>query len=481
MANVEQPMVLPRRLAGKATSAVAASRYPKGGDVPNANQLAIVDGNTVRNLRDSNRIIEALRLACRLDGTLSTAVFNLVQVANTPLRVKAYDSTTHQLSPEGTATARAILASMDTLHDYTKGYSDKRPIQAIQETALREVVITGAVAGELVLDKVRYPDKIQLVPFETLTFKSRGDSSIFPVQRGLSPKEVQLDIPNFWVVESHLGADTPYPRSMMEAGLSTIFYYAEFIEDMRRVVRRAGHSRLVLTLNSEQVRAAAPEAAQKTEETMATWMESVREQLESIVAGLEPEDALVVYDVAQSEALSADGEKADYTNLLQILAGMAATALKSHPSILGMRLQGSQSLSNTESLLFLQVAGAAQQTVSMFLSRALTLATRLFGVDVYVKAQFHPIDLRPKNELEAFFTMRQDRILKQLSLGLITDEQANEELDLPPRPPGAPPLSGTFFMEMTGANRANQASPNADPMGRALQPDTPPKAGGTSQ
>jgi hypothetical protein len=331
-----------------------------------------------------------------------------------------------------------------------------------------------------VLDKQLFPDRIQIVPFETLTFISRGDGTVYPVQRGVTPQEVKLDIPNFWVISSHLGADSPYPRSMMEASLSTIFYYAEFIEDMRRVVRRSGHKRLVVELDAERVRAAAPDRVQNDEEKMQAHMESVRVELQNVVSSLEPEDALVMYDVAKSKELESRGEKADYTDLLQVLAGMAATSLKSNPSILGLRLQGSQSLSNTESLVFLQVARAAQVSVASFLSRALTLATRMFGTDVYVKASFAPVNLRPEDELEAFRTMRQDRILKQLSLGLLSDEEATEELGLPQRPAGAPPLSGTFFHD-GASNRADEASPNADPMGRALQPDTPKKGGGSSQ
>lgn len=479
MPKMANKTTLPRRLGGKATSAVAAARYPKDSDILKRDQLSVVDGNTVRSLRQTNRIIEALRLACRLDGTLSTAVFDLVQIANSGILFKAYNSTTHEFDLQATQTARTVWAAMDTLYDYTKGYSDRRPVSQVLETALREVVLTGAIAGELVLNKARLPERVQVVPFETLTYKSRGDGTKYPVQRGITPEEIKLDIPNFWVIESHLGADSPYPRSMMEAALPTIFYYAEFIEDVRRVVRRSGHSRMVATLNAEQVRLAAPESAHKSEETMKAYMEGVRTDLQTVISSMEPEDALCVYDVAETKELSAKGEKADYTELMRTLAGMAAVSLKSHPSILGMRLEGSQSLSNTESLIFLQVAKLAQTAVAGWMSRAMTLAIRLFGIDAYIKAKFAPIDLRPENELEAFRVMRQDRILEQLSLGLISDEQANEELQLPPRPAGSPPLSGTFFHQ--SSNRASEISPNTDPQGRALQANTPKRGGGRSQ
>lgn len=481
MALTPRTTTLPRRLAGKATSAVKVTPVPKGSDVTARDQLSVIDGQTVRDLRATNKIVQALRLACRLDGTLSTAVYDLVQIANSGLQVRAFGSSDHRFSYEATQVATSMLARMNTLSDYTKGYADRRPMASILETALRETVITGAIAGELVLDKARLPERIQVVPFETIVFKSRGDGTKYPVQRGVTPKEISLDIANFWVVESHLGADSPYPRSMLEAGLPTVFHYMEFIEDMRRVTRNSGHSRMVMTINAEQVREAAPESAKKSEDAMKAYMEGVREDLQTVVSSLEPEEALVVYDVAEANVFSPKGIKTDYSQLLQTLAGMAATSLKSHPSILGLRLQGSQSLSNTESLIFLQVAAAAQTTVSGFMSRALTLGIRLFGVDAYVKAEFAPINLRPVDELEPYKVMKQDRILDQLSLGLITDEEACFELGLPPRAPGAPKLSGTFFRDDASKNRADEVSPNMDSMGRSMSPDTPQRGGGRSQ
>jgi hypothetical protein len=158
---------------------------------------------------------------------------------------------------------------------------------------------------------------------------------------------------------------------------------------------------------------------------------------------------------------------------------MLATSLKTHPSILGLRLAGSQSLSNTESLIYLKIARSVQMPIEHLMSRAMTLAIRLYGADAYVRFKFNTIDLRPESELEAFKIMRQDRILEQLSLGFITDEEAAEELGTGPRAPGAPVLSGTMFHQMS--TNASNASPNADPMGNALQPNTPSKGGGASQ
>ena len=169
-----------------------------------------------------------------------------------------------------------------------------------------------------------------------------------------------------------------------------------------------------------------------------------------------------------------------YSSMLP--SSLLATSVKTHPSILGLRLGGSQSLSNTESLIFIKGAKALQLPVQLIFSRALTLATRLYGADIYVNFSFKPIDLRPEQELEAFRTMRQQNMIQALSMGWVTDDEASHMLGYGPRAPGAPDLSGTMFYDNKGAfESALKASPNDDPQGRALQPDTPQKAGGDSQ
>jgi len=191
-----------------------------------------------------------------------------------------------------------------------------------------------------------------------------------------------------------------------------------------------------------------------------------------------PEDAIVAYDSADFETQDIGGRKADYTPLLTSLGNMEATGLKTPPSVLGMRSQGSQSVSNAETLIFLKTAKALQTTVAAVMSRGLTTAARLYGSDVYIKFEFNDIDLRPAAELEAFNTMKETRMLNRLSLGLITDAQFRYEQGIPYNP-AAPKLSGTNFV----VNNAQNAVTTTGGMENELQPgsDVPKKGGGESQ
>lgn len=480
MATTNKVTILPRRLLNKAASKAPGAEIDKGQQI--ARNSTFLENQEVRALRLNGRIIEAIRKLAKEDGTVSSAVFAMVQVAMSGYTVEAFTTADNQYSPEGTDLARTVVAQFDTLYDYSLGFADKRSVDAVLESSLRETILTGAVCGELVLDKARFPDRLQLVPYEQINWYSDGNGYKYPQQQAEGvAEEIDLNIPTFWVSEMHKEANQRYAASMLQAALNSSFYYTQFIEDMQRTLRRGGHNRLVVKLNAEQVQASAPSEVRADAQKLKTFMDNVRTDVEDIMKSIEPEDALVTYDQVDVDVLETTGEKSDYKELLNALSGILATGLKSHPSILGLRIGGSQSLSNTESLIFLKTARAAQVPVETFMSRALTLAARLYGADVYVKFRFKPIDIRPENELEAFKTMRQARTLELLSYGFISDEQASELLGTGPRPPGAPELSGTFFFESKTLDAAQKASPNDDPQGRALQPDTPNKAGGESQ
>lgn len=475
MADTTQTVILPRSLAKKATAATPGSNQDKGSTIPRPNDQLVFE--TVRLLRDMGRKTEAIRKLSRVDGTVSAAVFALVQASNSGFTLKAYKSGTHEFDPQATTLVRSISASMNTLYDYSEGFTDRQPLAAVIESGLREVILTGAIAGELVLDKARLPSRINLIPYEELTWKSKGPGNgKFPTQQS-GGGEIELDIATFWIAEMHKEANAAYAESMMEGALVAIFQLMEFLEDMRRAVRRSGHSRILVKLDAEKVRASAPPEVQTDPNKLREFMDNTRDDIVKVINALEPEDALVTYDLVEFDSVSAEGEKADYTELLNTLSGMLATSLKTHPSILGLRLSGSQSLSNTESLIYIKIAKAVQRPVAQMMSRAMTLATRLYGSDSYVTFEFNDIDLRPNSELEAFSIMKQDRVLEQLSLGFLSDEEAAELLGTGPRPPGAPKLSGSFFHEKQ--IDTTDASPNSDPQGRALQSDQPKKSGGS--
>lgn len=468
--------VAPRKLApGQATQ--KAGRDTNTGDtVARDTQLRLYQ--TVDALLNVNRVGDAIRLAIRQQGTIGTAHFNLVEMALTGWRAVAYDLMTEQVSQEAQNTLNSVITRLNTNLDYSLGFDDKIGIERVLEMLINDVVTSSGCGLELVLDKSRMPERLIPFPYDSIEWK-QGSAGRYPVQRG-SGDETELNHPTIFVSDLHRTPNEAYSHPMFEAALRDGRAYEQFLQDMRRAIRRSGHDRLTVSLDAQRIKEAAPPDVQNDPQKLNTWMEDVRIGVEAIIDRLGPEDALVSYDTAKADLLSSEGSKTDYVSLMNALSGNLATALKSNPSILGLRIEGSQSLSNTESLIYLKIANAMRRPVQEVMSRALTLALRLYGVQAYVEFSFEPIDLRPERELAAFETMKFDRDSRLLSMGQITDLEFSIRQGLGTLPDGYKELSGTGFYAGKTVD-ASKASPNDGAQERALQPDTPDAAGGSSK
>jgi len=449
--STSNPVSLPRKvIASKARLSDAGYDKEAGKDIRDSETSYLNQSiNTLRKVDP----IQAIRALSRHNGVFSTAVHSYVQLAMSGFTLTGYDAGTHQYDEQLTQAAKSIAASTDTLYDYTLGFSDKQSLNSVLETLLKEVVQTGAASAELVLNKFRIPEKIIPVPVTSLQWKTKTDGR-FPEQTPSAGGDViPLDIPTFFYASTHQQSDSIFARSPMEAALQTVFVFGEFIEDVYRLLRKSGHSRMVVTLIQEEVNKGIPPDIMDDPAKVQSYLEQVRSQVETLISGLEPDEAVVTFDSANIQILKTAGEKADYTALMDNFSGMLATSLKSMPSTLGLRISGSQSLSNTESLIFLKMVTAIQVPVEVIMSRIFTLSTRLLtGTDGYVKFKFKPVDLRPESELSAHRSVDTQNTLRKLSLGFLTDEEAAHLLGTGPRAPGSPPLSGTMFMDAAGNN-----------------------------
>ena len=486
----QDALILPKSLVvGIQTVDLSTNR---GQDIPLPDAATFYFNQDIASIRSLTDPYSAMRALRKMSGDVGTAIASYVRLASTELNYLVYDGT-HQLSDDGMLVLRTFLSSLENLVDYTYGYDDRLSVYETIESNLNEVMLTGACAIEVVLDKNRLPFRLQTVSPSQLKWRiGTGDTGngithkIIPWQQ-LQGVTVMLDVPTFISARLDHDMTLTYPKPPMEGALNAAVFSAEAMQDIRRAVRRSGHSRLVVTIDTEKVVKSAPLDVRGDTSKMQGWLETVRSSLENQIAGLNPESGLVVFDTVKAEYLNSEiGASADYSPFMDVVDGQTATALRTPPSILGKRMGGSQSVSSSESLLFLKHVAGVQKPVETVMSKVLTLCIRLYGFDGYVQAKFSPVNLRPEEELEAFKAMKQARILEQLSLGFLTDQEAAEKLGTATRPPGAPPLSGTMFYSASGGvapmDPAAQAN-GGDPVQRATTGNkpTPNKAGGKSK
>lgn len=387
-----------------------------------------------------------------------------------------------KINPVATNLVQQLLARFNFLTDYSAGFSGTSSIHSVAESLTLELRTYGACSLELVLDKVRLPNRLVPISTAQLTFHDDGSGSVYPVQKSAAG-EINLDIPTFFYESMDQDLLTAYSDSPMEAALQAVLADTEFTNDVRRVIKRALHPRLDVSIDYDKFRKTIPPALLGDDTGLKAYQENYISQVESTVNGLEPDDALVHFDAVGFDYLNNGNVtlNKEYETIQSMTDAKMATGTKAPPSVLGHG-SGSQNVASTESLLFMRYCEGIQNKVNSILSRALTLGVRLFGQDVYVQFEFDRVDLRPESELEAFRAMRQSRVLEQLSIGLISDEQAALELVGRLPPPGAPKLSGTFFKAGATDPNAAQANPytntgatNGGPQDQRPQTPTQPK------
>lgn len=474
--------VLPPNIVSKAKRRASTNQVSKYYN----NQKVPSDASTVHNTsakahRGAASPIALSRIMYEGDAIVSTAVLTMFRLAARGYSLAAYETGTMEFSSEGLRAAESVIARIDALSDYSKGFNDSLGFTRLLETMLLECCIASGVGLELSVDEMLFPATFNLFAYDSIDWISRGDGSKYPSQRstGASTSSgiIPLNYPNIFISSVSTQLTKIISTPIMSGGMNSLFMLDEFIEDMWRILRRTGIPRTTVELDYEKVVASAPRDIKNDPEKLKAYLQSVKATVEEDLRGTAPDDAFVFYNLAKVGAVNSTGEKADFSGLLQTLIGNASSALKASPTALGLRISGgSQNTASAEMVIFTYICALLQVPVEEIISRALTLAVRLLGVEAYVKFKFDTIELRPESELEAYTAIKQNRVMELLSYGRITDDEAQYMLGLRSLPAGAEKLSGTGFYKSKEASKL--PSPNTDTHGRQMASKTPASSGG---
>lgn len=447
-------------------------------------RVATTDLLTLRAGTSTKKVIHDLAM---VTPDLSASLNAYTRMVVTPRFTAIARNQDGTVSPEGTAALQQVLNRFNRLQDYTQGYSEIRDIHAVAEGLTIDLRLYGSCALELVLDKARLPYKLQPISTTQIQWTDDGNQ-VYPVQRTAGGEEIDLDIPTFFTAVLDEDLLEPYSSSPMEAAVQATLADQEFTNDIRRVIKRALHPRLAAQIAFETFRKSLPPEVAADPEKFSEYQAQFISAIQTQIDGLEPDDALVYFDTLKFEYLSRGNEslEREYATLQEILDSKMAAGAKVPGAVLGHGA-GSQNIASTESALFVKYATGTQLRVNSILSRALTMAVRLLGFDVYCEFAFAQPDLRPESELAAFRAMDQSRILELLSLGLLTDEEASIQLTGALPPAGMKPLSGTGFKggssaisqnpySTTGSQGSTQSATD-----KANQPDTPTQPKGPAK
>lgn len=436
-------------------------------------RLTNTDTLTFRNGADSRKVVHDFVYA---SPDLSAAVWAYLRVGipskYTAIACSALDGS---IDVAATTLLQQIITRMDVMTPYEEGFSNVQSLKSLSESLAKELMMYGSMAGELVLDKSRLPMSIQPISVTTVQFKPDG-KGLKPFQK-VGQDEIDLDQPTFVMLNIDQDLLDPYSSSPLEPSIKPTLFKEEFAQDIHKIIKRVIHPRQKVKINEERFRKFMSPEAQIDPDRARAEMAALVSEIESQVNGLRPEDALVYFDSLGFEVENASnaGLASEYEVLQSIGNSRLATGAKTMGTVLGFQ-SGSSNIASAETMLFMKSAtGAIKDKLDQFYSRMFTLALRLFGLDVVVTFRYADIDLRPEADLAAFRQTQQMMVLEQLSLGLITDEEASLKLTGKLPPPGYKPLSGTMFKSQTAqASQQPQESTNSgSTLNQNLNGDTP--------
>jgi hypothetical protein len=397
-------------------------------------------------------------LSTKLDviKSLSYASPDWSQAINSLLRFAITDSyqiVAHtfdgKVDVNATNYAQALAARFDCLPPDYDGFYTQTDLRSTSESLLRQLVTYGAMSSELVLSQARDASHIRAISVKGLKFENKSGRAVpyLELSTGGANNKLYLDSPLFFYTSLDQDLDEAYPISPMTSAVQPVLSNEEFKNDLRRAFRKAALPRIKAKINSVQFKESLPASVKYDEAKMKAYMDSLIADLESKLNQLNPEDALVFFDILEIDHHSA-GNISFHENIKEyknLIDANVAAGVKTLPSVLGRG--ESQSVASTESMLYLRYVEGIQEKVNTHYSKMFTLAARLAGFDVYCFFKYADPELRPKSELATFDSMKQSTVLERLSYGFISDEEAS--ISITGKLPSGEfkPLSGTLFFE----------------------------------
>lgn len=448
------PKVKPKQqgFPGYLTSQVATTaRLPQ-------TDLNVANLDLAANFRFGASTQEVIRNLARVTPDLSAAVSAHLRLGIPEKYIAIAETPDGQFSLDGTQIAMQLLTRWSKSPNYDVGFSQTDSLRTLFESLGKEAILYGAMSAELVLDKGRLPDRLAPLSVTQIKFY-QDDKGLRPVQV-VGGTEVDLDYPTFFYVAGDPSLLDPYPHSPLESSIQPVLAFAQFLNDLRKVCGRHVYPKLDISIDEEKLRANMPADIQGDPSLQPAFLDGVLADVENMVNDLGVEEAAVHFDFIVIKFI--EGQSGDTPTTFETVKGIyeakIATGAKVMPSVVGHG-SGSQNVATTETMLAVMTANSlVRLKLQELMSRALTLAVRLYGVEASVNFEFDTIDLRPASELEAFKLMEKDRITDLVSIGYMTDEEACLRLTGKLPPAGYTPLMGTHYKQPVQSDGGNPYS-----------------------
>lgn len=426
--------------------------------------------NDIYNTRVSSDAQTLLKELFRTDPDCSAAVNAYLTTSNTDLIYIVKDSA-GEYSQDGARLLQQTIDRITRRNDYTLGYQHKLSINGLRESLKYMLLLRGAVGAELIFDKMMLPSEIRNVDMYYVKWYEKKPGEFKPQQETTESGEtISLDIPTFFTSTFRQDPTSPYTYSYFVSAINVIAARQQVINDLYRIMNVTGFPRIDLTVMEETVLKNAPSNIKDKPEELKRWVTGIVQGVANSFNGVAPDQPFAHTDSIEAKMINDKnpGGSLQIEDIIATLNAQNQAGLKAVSAFLGRGNSGVNT-ATVEAQVFAMNAQELNEPIDYILSEIFTLAIRMQGFDGIVEIKSRPVNLKPEIELEAQTVMKQSRLLEELSLGLISDEEYHIKME--GRIPiwNYPKLSGTNFR----SNQVNTAdvSPNSDPLGRAITPD----------
>lgn len=460
------------------TTKTGGSALAQGYDPQQSDQV-LTSLDTNKHLRDllaertsteDNDIIETLMV---YDSDVSAAVGAYLTLSNTEMRYIAK-------TPEGEIDADAIqkigqlLTAISYPMDYSKGFSPSRTIKA-RNAAFRYMLLKrGSISAELVLDDTFGVLDVRNIDTGSLEWYQKENGFPTPVQK-VGSDEVDLNIPTFYYATHRQDPSSPYSKSYFISVINTVYARLQIINDLYNIMQITGYPRLTVTVLEEVATRGMIETDKRDPKKRQQYINRVIGDVMRRFGAIRADQPIVTTDSVEVKTLNTPSGASgiDIQPIINVLNSQNQAALKSVATVLG-RGESGVNTASVEAMIFSMQAGDINEPLEDLWSNLLTFALALSGSTSKAYVYFDKPEMRPPNELEPAKVQKQARLLKDLSLGLITDDEYHWQMYNRPKPSGSPDLSGTGFYEKTGED--SEASESKTNTPQKDQPDSRQRA-----
>lgn len=448
---------------------------------PQQPDQVIAAPDTDQHLRDllQERIQEAdgdlIKILAIYDPDVSAAFGAYMTLSNTTMRYVARTAEGEIDSAANLQIAR-LLTSLTNPIDYSLGFTMPRSLRTRNSDLRYMLMLRGSIAIEMVLDQKFGLTDVRNIDTASLEWYEKKPGFVTPVQKSDSD-EKDLNIPTFFYASHRKDPTTPYSKSMFISVINTVYARLQIINDLYDIMQMTGYPRVTIKVMEDTIVKNMTPEDKADPRRRSTFVNSIIRDVTSKFSNINPTQPLVHTDSLELGVLSTkqgggSQSQIDIRPVIEVLNAQNQSALKSVATVLGRGASGVNTAS-VEAQIFSMQAGEINEPLADVWSQLLTFALRLSGSQSFVEVYFDKPEMRPPNELEPAQIQKQARLLKDLSLGLISDEEYHLQMYNRPKPDGAPELSGTGFYEKTADSEGNTATTNTP---QKDQPDSRQRA-----